>query len=969
MDHHAHPLLRLLASVLFVMTGGFAPSLAAAPARGLPAAIPIAASDEERVEVGEHGGTIDLGAFWRSSDADLGFEGDGFAGRSRFRFGYMAVIEQPTAFTGEGALLDSASLAIEGVRASSDGFGDLESREVTEGDRTIVIQHFKAEMLGQTLRYAVAVTGQDGLRHMVMAWKTGDARDAERLADEVERLARSLTYPGPDSAWAARMEPVEHTLSIGSSRVTIARRPALLDLQEDPGDALIGFVAPEYDFFVNLLPREDTLDPDLVLDDAIAIMLETLPDLEVVDRFETAIGERYAVGVEYRSTEYYVSGGFLYAVQLDDTAVLDLRLVYEFDPSIDPSLHDELLDSIAIETSESSLSFLRRRPFEAELSDQQRAFLSACEPLGTAPSIYQNYFPVDDGWVAGHTMGIDHLSGDFSTWFSVYEDDWVPQRSIGALLRGRIVTVSSLGEKVEIGGFDRAPRTSALSGDDVWLSTVRGHVVQLERIRSASLPWMHDAQRPLGSLRLRLTSRSLWERHETRAQGLMGSPKDAVLIGVDAPTHTGAAVELVVVATDDGATAAAGLWDLITVTAAVDDGWLVTGTPHDAARGVYHVGFDGARELLVGGVSIEGVGQRSDGAWILACGWRTDPEDQLYEIFAIDPAACARSGAACRVAGPAEVDRVAREVLDLEPHAPLLLESRDRIHSLASRARASWRELLGVEAPIRGEELTNLVIGMSGYRDHTRHGRALLALLVAAHALDHGGVLAEPLALGVPPEGAVSRTRWTALGLSFDPVAFVDRRDEVPYGHPHVTPDWVESQARGRTLVLGSSRAAVDAACEALGDLEALARVEELPIAEVVELVKSRPVNRHLRDRIVLRLLAVDRLDEARAVLAAVPVDANADPREVAIRQTLAAEADVQGEERVESLLAALHTWPDELELILLLGHALEARAGEGDLVDARRCYTHVSNAAYGIDAHHDQLMDAADAALERLME
>ncbi len=770
------------------------------------------------------------------------------------------------------------------------------------------------------------------------------------------------------------------TFTVGDHEVELSWRDTVLSPFVDKGDAFAALATPAGELVVFLFHAAgpDLRNADAAASSAVDILRGNWADLSVTRR-----ADREVAGLAGRDVRVVVDetlSARIVVAPLGRNAFLEVRFLHDGPPEDWTGFTDTLLDTIVVNDAGLTglLPTAEAESEEVVVSASERALLDAGARIGRIGNPSTASWS-DDGLLVVNGSGASLLGPGADEPDTLWTSEgWNPRGPGGALSGGRLFVldpedggaVLAVRDGVaEPAGFRadviapapgdgllllRTPPLVALPGAADWL------------LRASPLQLVHRTgdgrERVLAEFDGRAGTAVAADGAETRALVVSTSSVTREALGRgDADEARLSVVPL----SGRGRTRELGVWRQVRLVTPAEGGWLVTGAPGDAPRGIHHLTPDGERTLLVSGAAPLGL-RFADGALVFASN-RAVPEDERYAwhaVYRVPEADARRLGPRAWPFDPGTLDRIARAALEElgNPTKAEVLATRADVAAFAEAAREQARALVGTPLPADPEGIDDLMT----YGDGRTHGDAevlLLTALVADGLLREGARWVE----GAPP-GAEALVPWrmpdrsNAFALAHDPYGLVMSTlfDSDGYWRP------VRSalrEADGRVLLLGADVDALEREADALLDRSfADVLLEPGRVDELLAVLTEHADNGNLRALAYQELHVQGRVDDLARVAGAFaerPDATIADLRHALGARLLAASSRADHARVAQRALAALGEHPDDATLLLVLGLAFE---GSDDADAASK-----ARAAFARALETSPWGDVAEAAQEGL--
>lgn len=821
------------------------------------------------------------------------------------------------------------------------------------------------------------VSTGDGVGYVFLGW-TG-ASQPQELQAAMDEILQSLRFPGPGSEWFEKAQPTRHAYGFEGWTIELSFRDSVFAATDSEPQERYSLTADAGLLAVHLFVEELTGDADAVLTlvkEAAAGEVEY--DELVRSDLELESGNGRELLMRSRSQPPYDFA--IAVVDLGDGRWIDLRMVTQGPTGHRQEIWNRLLASLRAEREAPLDAFpvVESEPDAGEgafLTDPARHLLEASRRLAElswSPAVdvgpqgdllvrdddQVRRIPAaadDPGEAASAVLyrSDDHLSGMAVAWGSET-----------LLVEGGEEVRWVVDGELHPAGF-RADRAAAW-GDSLLLAR-SGETRSL--LGLGALPVVGASElvkrTPAGE------ERPLLKLPDRRVDALAARGRRALVATAprSAPgDRDGAAVELLLVDTDEGTSRPLERWRAVERIVAVAGGWLVSGSGPDGAEGVVLLGGDGARELLVSGGAV-GLAMDDLSLTFLVDRCLGEQGSAGYCVYRAPLAAVRAHGPGFWPFGVRLLNEVAGLAVARVGGAAgpsLLPETREEIAGLVAAAEAVTRELTGWPLPTSSDGVDALLGELAWEREVSRETVTLLVAL-AAEALLRDGAAWVPAA--EPAPAGPGSTGWevaNAHAVGLHPAGLVRSTlfDSEGWYHPLAE---VGRQARGRTLLVGTDAARLREAVRAADLAELQDRIREGAAEPLVDLLAAHRDNLFLRDHVYRQLAAFGWEERLAAVAAPFAAADDAAPIDLvaAAAGRLAGELSPAGVDAlIEELRSAIERAPGEAALYLLLGSAYERSAAPDRLGYARTCY---QKAAAMTRWGH--VAEAAQEALQRIAE
>lgn len=940
----------------------------------------------ERYQVGTLGATIP-GDDWerRTINKDLG--PDQFLRADRNYF--MVVLETFDLYEVRSDFVDKLDAFAAGISGSKP---DPELGYARHDGVTRATRRFAASSAGLDFRYQIdLISAGDGLGYVFLSWSVKSA--GEGLEQQMEATLAGFELPGPESEWAKKATPSRHELEFAGRTVELTYRDSVFEEGSSRAGQRYSLNAGNGSLSVHLLLDELGGDADSALDQVLTIATQG-EDYEELARSDVERGGPGSDLAPGRQALLRRDGDppidlAVAVIDAGDGDWVDLRMVSTGSTGHREGLWNRLLASVRVTTPDDLDAYpVVSTPPEAEstyLAPGARRLLEESHLLGTVSApvsavVGDGDLLVRDGRRVTLVSPAPAGEGEPGSTRVLYESDdyfggtLVPWGEWVLLVRdGEDLSVITDGE-LEPASF-KADVVAPAGPADVDLLLARNG-------KSTELVGFGD----LPSVGLSLIvargdggkERILFGLEDQDVTALARRSTGEVLSAATVRTVLSAAeegppVHLYLVSRGHREPEEIGRWQRIDRLEPGPDGWLVTGAPAEGGPGVYRVSDDGTTELLLSGSPTGLV--LTDTELTFSSAKCLEPSEDTYRfcVYRADLDLVRELGRTFQPFTTEIVNRIAARVwpdLDGNP-ADVFPATRQAIADTVATADEVARELAGVELPVAGAGVDDL-LGSMTYDSEVSDGGVLLLSVVLSESLLRDGAAWEPAGEARRSTGAAHDAgSWEAenafaVGLHPLTVVVSTLYEEDGWYRPVET---IADRAAGRTIVLGLDPDAVAARvrAEVIPGLEEplrAARVEPLAAA-----LAARPENVHLR-QVVYEQLAAGGHQAELAELAgrfAARDDARGEDLVAWMAARLAAEpSPEETSAAIADLRAAIERAPDEAGLYLLLGAAYERTSDADDPGRSRKlaqaCYRKARDTvAWG------PLRSQADEALARL--
>lgn len=897
--------------------------------------------------VGSFGATLDLSSDWVRSRQSLTAGPDQFHTRKGT---WLIVVEVRNPMLEEADAARALERFAKGIEEKTGGHPEpprvTRRRGRLEGET-----RWTERTSGVEVAFEVRVVGRDGLAYLLVTWSKADQR--VRMQRDARRVADSLTLPGPDSAWARQLSPVERTAEIEGWTVTYGAPPAFLEPKEDAGDAFAALGNADGSLAVYLLREEDT-DADAVVAFAVDRMNAGAETPEVRRSLVTVDGRAASVGTFVGPARGEPTFGMVAAIPLDDHDWMDVRMIGRGTPEAHQALWNALLASIDIEPRPALDLFPETEPLAAPLpmSEAQASLLGA----GTAFGTFSGGLDTSRGKTAVYSpnwnaVQVLSLPTGTITELPVGGSTGAPaERPDGLYIPTKDGVKKVVDGAITDAGF---PATTLADAGDRGLLLVR-------KAATAFVPGYSNLERPTGP-EVVLRGADGQERVVTRLPGRQVAAAavhgdQALLVTSDAE-RAWFTPELELLNLTDGGRRTLEPWTSIEAILPGPEGWLVTGTPLGAPAGVWALSVPGERSLLLSGRHAAGV-PLDGGDLLLISSWHAGASrtDEWQTVATRLPAAAVtKDGAAFDPLTPGDLSALATDALTslgwgADPRRSL--QDAASIRRFVATADKLAVSRIGVGLPADAAGVDRLLGAAHWDASADDSGSLLLVALLSDTMIRAGATWVTGRA---PVSGAVEDTFQNDHAIGWLPADLVRStlHDDEGWWDPATT---TATAREGRAAFIGLDPAAVRARVEG-ARRAGIEKLDSAPPAEIVAWLQVEPANVHLREAVYRRLAAVGRAAEL-SVMAA-PFLGGGEWADV--------QADLVGrgatlapvEPLIADVRAAFAAHRHEPGLLVLLAASYE-RAGDPAL--ARECWSTLYT-----NFRWSPLRDDARAAIVRL--
>ena len=792
------------------------------PARSVPVALALAfafaspALALEEFDIGSRGATLSLNSDWKRTKLVQNMGDDQFVHFDGMRQLCLMVQEYSSIIDTRSDMerhlaIQVGSMAAMATSVERGEFSFARSEGAAHG-----ITQLSATVDNFDIVYEVHLVSRDGLGYFLTFFSSEG--ELEALRREARLALEELRFPPSSSEWARGNEVRSRSLRVAGHTVRFRTRDSIFGEVGDVGDALLSLMSPGAEIAVHFLLLDGASD----LNEA-SSMVATPLGLDGGAEIPVSESTLEVSGRKGRQAFFHdpADDGTSYQavlVPLADDAYLDLRIIYDGSPDRYSEYRDMIVESLEIEAPPTLDAFPVIAVPKGEpqlLCDAQVRLLSGARLLGVVEESPRDFAELQDGRIAVASMEtvtlIDPADGTVQE--HVIPGELHYNRSLAAV-GNRLLTTSADGTVVTVGGATRGETIQALRIGSFLTSGEFLVARRVEPLRLAGL--LNPGQQSDSALSVAGGGgrERLFRRFDDRiVEGIsVDGGKTAVLVSTrnSSPDTSIYRIELRAYAADGREQDWLSEWDSITSLRPADQGWLVTGSPVDADRGVFRITPDGKRELLVAGAFARGISIREDQlCFASSLGPPGTPEGAGTFLFLAPLDLIRQEGRKCEPFAQKAFSSIcetacAKVGIDLE--SDLFPTTLAVVERLAEVADALALERTGSHLPATPRAVDQLINQYSGELVPGRAGRAVLSALLFRSLLAAG-------AEWVEASGRVESVRNPTADENHFAVSFVPsavlRETADEYGDWWSPATSIVARANGRTIFLGEDRPAL----------------------------------------------------------------------------------------------------------------------------------------------------------------
>lgn len=896
-------------------------------------AVPAAADGaKQRFPIGEHGCSIQLGPAWQRVKLQANLGNDQFVNR-----GVALVLFEQTALAVDEKGLHAALDAICDSMASSVASSAYVGYAQRNG-RSLCQQRLDAVESRVKVSYLISVVHYRTLTVNFLAWAPSSMFPV--LKGVVDEAIDSLAADESDAAWVSLNRLVREQAFTDSSMVELGFNPAFWERRPYEEKTLLSLAAGEGDgscaVFLHSAARDlgEAAKANLA---ALQAMADPVKDIR-----QTTIqaqGKPWPALVG-RAGEGRGQTVVSVAVAADSRHSLELRLTYPVDEPTAIALARDFLETIAVSYGSDFQAFPEAKAETSDLGEAALALIAAAELEVASPWAVRSGYRTDDGglvllagkridsWKHGAPANLFTFADDNFYGTMAPAGDGVALAEAGK--PGRLVRAAA--------GADADWSATLVAGVDgkAFVSVGRvdgsaGRVVPGQR----SELWLRPAKGPA----------KLLDRFDGPVGAVAADRSGRVLVAWRASWQddNGSPETLEICAGAGKARIDCGAWTAVDTLAGNGAGWLAMGKPLREAYGIYAVGPDGARRLVVSGKDFSLIAGDGERLWFAT---RRDP-DGGQTVW----------GKSWVYSLPLE--RAARLGADLQPwHAGMLndLGAGREFPNLPDAAAVDGLfDLLDGQAfdrckrhlPRQAAEIDAIFDDYHMANEIDAPGMRVLTLVLARYLI-HDGALWVPAGGGSPDaRAAVGEESRFARNVNLDEVVRSALFDDEGWYRPASS---LSRGSDGRPRLVGLDSAALRTWTR---DRYASGFAQALATADPQRLAAWLAERGQRENRPLVRAAVEYWLDRGKTAAAETLLAGLADKQAclaTLYRAVMALAGGKTPGPDLAALKAAIAELPGEGVLYLALGDAYRGRGQPGDRDRALRCYLQVDKASTASD-------------------
>jgi len=848
---------------------------------------------QEPYPIGTRGARIELNGDWNAGTIRDDVGGDQFMGRRGLAGSGLIIMEVSGVFRVEEDFREDLEVYSVGIVGALEGARTSDITFAWEGENGHANQKHRGTLMGTQFVFNVHIVGRDGLAYVFLAFCAKNG--ADKLEESMDELLASFRMPTRDSDWARSTAPMDHSIRLYSQYIlTVQAQPSIFQ------------------------PVPDLVDEgDLSLQDEFAVIAAFAWEMERSNLTELEQETRDALGTEdyvLQSREEIELQGYagsrmmltsveatveVFLLELTSGRFLEARFVSSGSPDRHRVVREELIQSMSIwkMADIGAIPEPAPDPYTPIWENSYRNLLDQGVAIAEVMRDINHVIRTPEGLAMGGSGRLEVLVEGSDKSELKYQGDWSACQTI-VYRNGEFWTNNAEKERVRIRrGVAKAysPGLSpfAQTPDGFWLATAS------------------PKRRPIG-------------------------------LGLD--SYQPSITDLILVTGSDTSQTIPFPHGEIT---AMD---LHQGT---ALLVVHH--SDNYLERKLYTYDLESVAHQKDGSLLLAS-WVSEEwsSDARATLFRFDLEDVRVYGPSCAPFTAAKLGALGAEVatlLQLDIQDPTCLSSQKAILTFAETARTIGAEQ-GINLPVTLTGVDNLINRFSLQHDLGPAGLLLLAALCSEKLLEEGAIWleGENPNLGMHAFSRGEESQGNAVAIAYHPYELVTLTGlpDTEWWNPISSALFY---ADGRTVVLGTDHHALQDAI--LNENLSIPHLAQEPVSVINQALEDHEENLFLRQRIYHSLAQQERFSDV-AVLAEGFVSVTY-PELMDLKAFFGARLQ-QGLSSVDRIRPAVARFPNDMELLLLLGHSYQL---EGSLKHARRCFEYVQDEAWGV--MHEAAKDALD--------